>query len=76
MTKRKKTDRRHPSRLDRIERKCDRILTELLMMRRTSRSSASSFDDALDRVHDAAMRMRRQCEMEYKAVRDLMESGR
>lgn len=63
MTKRKKDFKRRSTRLDRIERKCDRILSELLIIRqRLNRSS--DMDDAIDRLHRASRKMRAQCDRE------------
>lgn len=69
MTKRTYNKRR-PSRLDRIERKCDRILSELLILRQQI-SSRPNLDSAIDRLHRAARNMRAECERERDSVRDM-----
>lgn len=70
MTKRKK----HLSKLDRIERKCDRILSELLISRRQSRQSAD-VDILIDQLHGAARKLRMQCELERDNVRKMLNSN-
>lgn len=67
MTKHKKNIKSRPSRLDRIERKCDRILSELIIIRHQGRSRPD-MDDAIERLHRAARKMRSQCERERTAV--------
>lgn len=67
MTKRIQNKRR-PSRLDCIERKCDRILSELLILRQQI-SNRPNLDNAIDRLHRAARNMRTECERERDAVR-------
>ena len=51
-------NRRTKKRIDRIEKKCDRILTELLMLRR--QLSRPDIDTAIERLHEAALKMRKQ----------------
>lgn len=63
MTKRKKNGRRRPSRLDRIERKIDRILTEIILIRQRD---SHPLDEAIERMHRVARMMRAQCEREYE----------
>ena len=52
-------DRQTKRRINRLEKKCDRILTELLMLRR--QLSRPDIDTAIERLHEAARKMRRQC---------------
>lgn len=65
MIKRKK-ERRRPSRLDRIERKVDRVLAEVLTLKHRAVASDRAVDNVLDRMHGLARRMRMQCEKEYE----------
>lgn len=59
--------RRLSYKIDRIERKCDRILSEILVLRHhVSRDAA--MDSAIERLHRAARGMRRQCENERDSV--------
>ncbi len=66
---RKPDKKRLASRLDDIERKCDRILSELLIIRRQSRHRHDDVDSAIERMHRVARRMRAQCERERGYVR-------
>ena len=65
MSKPKEMKRRRVSRLGRIESKCDRILSELIMLRQRLSSKSDEMDAVIDRMHSAAKRLRRQCESEY-----------
>ena len=66
---------RKPSRLDRIERKCDRILVELLAIRQSL--ARPDMDAAIDKLHYAARRMREQCiEERERALRMLDAKSR
>ena len=67
----KKKRKDHARRLDRLERKCDCILTELVMLRqRLSRRGA--IDDAIDSLHVTARKLRSQSILEReKARKDL-----
>lgn len=51
------------SRLRRLERKCDRILVELLVLKRVVQHQRD-VDDVIDRLHNVAVRMREQSERE------------
>lgn len=62
--------KRRPSRLARIERKCDRILSELLILRR-QRFVSDNIDTAIDRLHRAARNMRAECEREKDRTRKI-----
>ncbi len=62
MTKRR-NNRRRSSRLERIERKCDRILSELVIIRQQIRYRPD-IDTAIERMHKTARRMKEQCERE------------
>ncbi|MDE7440940.1 MAG: hypothetical protein K2M69_02085 [Muribaculaceae bacterium] len=55
----KKQEKKLWSRLDRIERKCDRLLSELIIIRQNT-----DIDKAIDRMHRAARRMRVEADRE------------
>lgn len=70
MTNRKRNKRR-PSRLDRIERKCDIILSELLIIRqRLNRSD--DLDATIERLHRSARKMRAQAAKERDNARRML----
>lgn len=73
MTKRNQNYKRRPSRLDRIERKCDRILSELLIIRQQL-NRRPDMDTAIDRLHRTARRLRHQCERERDYTREMFNS--
>ncbi len=75
MTKRKRTKKNLRADLNRIERKCDRILSELLVMRH-SLACRPDMDTAIDMMHRAAGRLRRQCAKEYDACRRMFGKPR
>lgn len=52
--------------LRRVDRKCDRILSELLILRHAP--ALGGIDDAIDRLHGAAVNMRRAALEECRAV--------
>lgn len=62
--------------LERLERKCDRILSELLILRHSLAKRPSDIDAAIERMHSAAKRMRVQCERERAAARDMIIKSR
>lgn len=71
--KKKQSNSRRPSRLERIERKCDRILSELLIVRHQL-TSRPDLDIAIDRLHRAARKMKIQCERERMAAAKMFHS--
>lgn len=71
MSRSKTTRRRRPGRLDRIERKCDLILSELLSLRRSGQTMCGT-DSLIEQLHRSAREMRRQCERERVAVRKFL----
>lgn len=73
MTK-SKTNKRRYSRLGRIESKCDRILSELIIIRHNL--SRPDIDATIDRLHSAARKMRAQCEVERNTLRRLFNSNK
>lgn len=58
-------------RLNRIECKCDIIIAEIRLKR--NRLQQSDIDITIDKLHNAAKRMRQQCRLEKEAVRRLTE---
>lgn len=71
--KRKQYRRQLPEKIARIERKCDRILTEIHLLRRQL-AHHSEADDVIDRLHRTARRMRYECDRERQAVRKMLSS--
>lgn len=65
---------RKQSRLDRIERKCDRILVELSLIRRQLSHRSGDIDDAIERMHRNARRMRAQSQQEAQYLRKMFHS--
>lgn len=59
--------------LDRIERKCDRILSELIIIRR-QRVTHSDIDSVIDNLHQSARAMRMQAERERENIRRMFNS--
>lgn len=72
MAKRKENKHR-PSRLDRIEIKCDRILSELLILRHQV-CRHSDIDSVIDKLHRSARKMRMQVEQERESARRMLHS--
>ncbi len=70
MNKRSYFIKRHHSRLDRVEKKCDRILSELLILRHYL-SSRPDIDITIEKLHTAARQMRNQCERELENARKM-----
>lgn len=65
-------NRRHrASRIERVERKCDRILSELSIIRRSLNAGTSSVDEAIERMHRNARRMRAESEKGARILREL-----
>ncbi|ROS82244.1 hypothetical protein EEL34_14575 [Muribaculaceae bacterium Isolate-039 (Harlan)] len=73
MTKRNQCYKRRPSRLDRVERKCDRILSELLIIRQQL-NRRPDMDMAIERLHRTARKLRTQCEQERDLTRRMFNS--
>lgn len=70
--KQTKIRKRRPSRLDYIERKIDRILSELLIIRCQSRRS--EIDDTIDNLHRTAHSLAEQCRREREAAERMITS--
>ncbi len=58
------------ARLVRVERKCDLIITEVVMLR-AALTQRPKIDDVVNQLNAAAKRMANQCEQEREAVRRL-----
>lgn len=65
---RKKNRTRRPSRIDRLERKCDLILSELIILRQAI-SRKRDIDSLIDKLHSSAKRMKHQCDIERDAIK-------
>lgn len=73
MNNRRKSKTRKPSRLDRIERKCDIILSELAIIRKNVGSRYRSVDDAIDRMHKVSRRMMAEAECDARILRRVFQ---
>lgn len=63
------------ARLARVERKCDRILSELASIRVLHRHRPRSVDKSIDDIVYASRRLNEQCSRELSAVRRLYNSN-
>lgn len=68
MNNRRKNKNYKPSRLERVERKCNLILSELAIIRKSLSSRHRSVDDAIERMHISARRMRVEAEREARLL--------
>lgn len=73
--RRKRPYKRFHTRMARIERKCDLILSELIILRQRW-SQRPDIDSLIDRLHQDGKRMRALCERERDAFRERFSSGR
>jgi len=73
MNNRRYNKNRKPSRLKRIERKCDIILSELSIIRKNLSTRSHSVDDAIDRMHYNARRMRAEAEKDAQLLRRVFQ---
>lgn len=64
---------RKPSRLERVERKCDIILSELAIIRKSLTYRSRSLDDAIERMHENARRMRAEAEKDAQILRRVFQ---
>lgn len=71
--KKRKEKNRHLSRLNRVERKCDRILSELLILRHQV-CRHSDIDNVIDSMHRSARRMRMQAQCECELTKGMLHS--
>lgn len=74
MSNRRNTKNRKQSRLARIERKCDVILSELAIIRKSVNTRHRSVDDAIERMHNASRRMRTEAERDARILRRVFQS--
>ena len=63
------------SRLCRIEKKCDNIISELRTIRQCLTNPPSKFDDAIDRMHRNARRMRAAASKDAMLIRKLFRQN-
>jgi hypothetical protein len=73
MSNRRNTKNRKQSRLARIERKCDVILSELAIIRKSVNTRHRSVDDAIERMHNASRRMRTEAERDARILRRVFQ---
>lgn len=73
MNNRKNTKNRKQSRLARIERKCDIILSEIAILRKNANIRHRSVDDAIERMHSASRRMRAEAERDARILRRVFQ---
>lgn len=71
MNDRSYNKRRKPSRLERIERKCDIILYELAIIRQSNKRYRL-VDDTIDRMHYCARRMKAEAENDARLLRKVL----
>ena len=74
MAKRKE-NRRRPCGLDRIDKKCDRILSEVVILRHLI-SRQTQLDALIDKMHRSARKMRMQAERERALITEMSHSFR
>ena len=63
------------SRLCRIEKKCDGIISELRALRQCHCNKATAFDDAIDDMHRNARRMRAAASKDAMLIRKLFRQN-
>lgn len=68
MTKRRNKFLKKQSGLERIETKCDRILSEIICIRHHLMYRTYPIDDVIEKMHLAAKRLRKQCDHEHAAM--------
>lgn len=69
----RKDNKRRSSGFDRIERKCDRILSELIILRQQI-GRHRDIDAAIDKMHRSARYMRMQAERDRDLLRRMSHS--
>ncbi len=69
----RKNKKHKQSRLERVERKCDIILSELAIIRKSLKNRSRSIDDAIDRMHYNARRMRAEAEKDAHILRRVFQ---
>lgn len=73
MSNRKHYKNHKPSRLERVERKCDIVLSELAIIRKSLSNRSRSIDDAIERMHRNARRMRAEAEKDARILRRVFQ---
>lgn len=73
MNNRRNNKNRKQTRLARIERKCDLILIELAIIRKSANTRHRSVDDAIERMHSASRRMRAEAERDARILRRVFQ---
>lgn len=74
MNNRRFNNGRKQKRLDRIERKCDRILSELAVIRHQLSYRDSDIDGAIERMHRNARRMRIEAQKDARLLHKMFHS--
>ncbi len=70
-----KINYRKDKHLQRVERKCDRILAELLVIRQSLTRRSTDIDAVIEQMHAQAKRMREYSEAERDVVRAMMRKN-
>ena len=65
---------RNDKRIRRIERKCDRIISELASLRRCLYSRSSDIDVTIERMHNNARELRKESEYATRFLNKLLHS--
>ena len=65
---------RNDKRIRRIERKCDRIISELASLRRCLYSRSSDIDVTIERMHNNALELRKESEYATRFLNKLLHS--
>lgn len=73
MTKHRSPKQRGSSRFERIEAKCDRIISELLVLRQYF-NRRLPIDADIERIHNTALKLREQCERERNNALQMFHS--
>ncbi|ROT10443.1 hypothetical protein ED388_04800 [Muribaculaceae bacterium Isolate-007 (NCI)] len=74
MNNRKYNNGRRQTRLDRIERKCDRIISELAVIRQQLTYRTDDIDGAIERMHRNARRMRAEAHRNARFLHKVFHS--
>lgn len=68
-----KNKKKRPSRLERIESKCEIILAELAIIRKSIQPRQADVDEAIERMHRNARAMRAEAERDLKLLRNVFQ---
>lgn len=74
MNNKRNNKSRKPSRIERIERKCDIILSELAIIRKRLNPRYHAVDEAIELMHRNARRMRAEAENDAQLLRKVFHS--